>query len=72
MSAAVTEPNSFPLSAAVLAGSSTGAQALKSGLQLIGVLKAANGLDLAGPADRVGLALARPGWRAIASPRGSR
>ena len=62
-SAAVTEPNSLPLSAGGLDRQLDGAETLESGLQLVGVLEAANGLDLAGPADRRRPGARRPGWR---------
>ena len=56
-SAAVTEPNSLPVSPAALTDSSTGAEALDRGLELVGVLETLHALDLAGPTDLVGLAL---------------
>ena len=71
-SAAVIEPNSLPAVGGGLRGQLDGAETLERGLQLVGVLEAADGLDLAGPADRLGLALGAPGWRTIARPRGSR
>ena len=51
---------------------STAPRPSSGGLQLVGVLEAADGLDLAGPADRRRPGARRPGWRTIASPRGSR
>ena len=60
-SAAVTEPNSLPVSRGRLHGQRHRAEALERGLQLVGVLEAAHGLDLAGPTNLLGLALGAAG-----------